>query len=111
MTLQIVRDWVVKFNANGPDGLIDRKAPGQAPRLSEEHRKALAAKLESLGGVNVRFVSDIVKPRVSRPRKAAVEPAGASSSTEPMLSDNDPPTDDATSVEAITARNKSRRAA
>jgi hypothetical protein len=74
-------------------------------------RKALAAKLESLGGVNVRFVSDIVKPRVSRPRKAAVEPAGASSSTEPMLSDNDPPTDDATSVEAITARNKSRRAA
>jgi transposase len=29
VTLQIVRDWVVKFNAHGPDGLIDRKAPGQ----------------------------------------------------------------------------------
>jgi transposase len=28
VTLQIVRDWVVKFNARGPDGLIDRKAPG-----------------------------------------------------------------------------------
>ena len=28
VTLQIVRDWVVKFNANGPDGLIDRKPPG-----------------------------------------------------------------------------------
>ena len=27
VTLQIVRDWVVKFNAHGPDGLIDRKAP------------------------------------------------------------------------------------
>ena len=26
--LQVVRDWVVKFNAQGPDGLIDRKAPG-----------------------------------------------------------------------------------
>ena len=25
VTLQIVRDWVVKFNAAGPDGLIDRK--------------------------------------------------------------------------------------
>ena len=28
VTLQIVRDWVVKFNAAGADGLIDRKAPG-----------------------------------------------------------------------------------
>jgi transposase len=28
VTLQIVRDWVLKFNAHGPDGLIDRKAPG-----------------------------------------------------------------------------------
>ena len=24
VTLQIVRDWVVKFNVHGPDGLIDR---------------------------------------------------------------------------------------
>jgi transposase len=47
VTLQIIRDWVVKFNACGPEGLIDRKAPGQAPRLSEEHRKALAAMIES----------------------------------------------------------------
>jgi transposase len=34
VTLQIVRDWVLKFNAHGPDGLIDRKAPGQPPRLT-----------------------------------------------------------------------------
>jgi transposase len=47
VTLQIIRDWVVKFNASGPDGLIDRKAPGQPPRLGEEHRKALAAMIES----------------------------------------------------------------
>src|SRR5512135_3832230 len=47
VTLQIVRDWVLKFNAHGPDGLIDRKAPGQAPRLKAEHRAALAAVLES----------------------------------------------------------------
>jgi len=45
--LQVVRDWVLKFNAHGPDGLIDRKAPGQPPRLNEEHRGALAAILES----------------------------------------------------------------
>ena len=47
VTLQIIRDWVVKFNTSGPEGLIDRKAPGRAPRLSEEHRKALAAMIES----------------------------------------------------------------
>jgi transposase len=47
VTLQIVRDWVLKFNAHGPDGLIDRKPPGQAPRLNDAHRAALAAILES----------------------------------------------------------------
>src|SRR5271165_3230099 len=26
VTLQVVRDWVLKFNARGPEGLIDRKA-------------------------------------------------------------------------------------
>lgn len=25
---QILRDWVVRFNALGPDGLLDGKAPG-----------------------------------------------------------------------------------
>src|ERR1700740_2228484 len=47
VTLQIVRDWVPKFNAHGPDGLIDRKAPGQPPRLNDAHRAALAAIIES----------------------------------------------------------------
>ena len=46
VTLQIIGDWVIKFNASGPQGLIDRKAPGPAPRLNEEHRKALAAIIE-----------------------------------------------------------------
>jgi putative transposase len=44
--LQIVRDWVLRFNAEGPDGLIDRKAPGKAPRLSAEQRAALARAVE-----------------------------------------------------------------
>jgi transposase len=47
VTLQIIRDWVVKFNASGPEGLIDRKAPGRTSLLSENHRKALAAVIES----------------------------------------------------------------
>jgi hypothetical protein len=28
VTRQIVRDWVLRFNASGPHGLVDRKAPG-----------------------------------------------------------------------------------
>lgn len=44
--VQIVRDWVVRFNAQGPAGLVDRKAPGQAPRLTAEHLAALARAVE-----------------------------------------------------------------
>jgi transposase len=44
--LQIVRDWVVRFNAEGPDGLIDRKPPGQPPKLDAAHRRALARMIE-----------------------------------------------------------------
>ena len=40
--LQVVRDWVVRFNAEGPTGLIDKKAPGQPPLLKAAHRRALA---------------------------------------------------------------------
>ncbi len=47
VTLQIVRDWVMQFNVHGPNGLIDRKAPGAKPRLTDEHRAALAAVIES----------------------------------------------------------------
>ncbi len=47
VTVQIVRDWVVKFNADGPAGLIDRKAPGQPSRLNAAHREALIAMIES----------------------------------------------------------------
>ena len=45
--LQIVRDWVLRFNAEGPDGLLDRKAVGPPRKLSEEQRAALAAIVES----------------------------------------------------------------
>lgn len=47
VTLQVVRDWVLRFNAEGPEGLIDRKAPGQPSRLKDEHRAALAEMIEN----------------------------------------------------------------
>ena len=40
--LQTVRDWVLRFNARGPEGLIGGKAPGNRPKLDEAQRKALA---------------------------------------------------------------------
>jgi len=46
VTLQVVRDWVLRFNAQGPDGLVDRKAPGQPSRLTGEHRAALARAID-----------------------------------------------------------------
>ena len=45
--LQTVRDWVLRFNAGGPDGLVDGKAPGGRPRLDANQRLALAAAVES----------------------------------------------------------------
>jgi transposase len=47
VTRQIVRDWVVKFNALGPEGLMDRKPPGVPSRLNDMHRAALVAVIES----------------------------------------------------------------
>ena len=32
--LQVIRDWVLRFNADGPAGLIDRTAPGNPPKLN-----------------------------------------------------------------------------
>lgn len=45
--LQIVRDWVVRFNEEGPDGLLDRKAPGKSPILNDAQRTALVEKVET----------------------------------------------------------------
>ena len=51
VTVQIIRDGVAKFSAHGPEGLINRKAPGQPARLTDEHRAALARIVESGPGV------------------------------------------------------------
>src|ERR671917_1115606 len=45
VTLQIVRDWVLRFNARGPEGLLTGRAPGATPRL-HQHREALQAMVE-----------------------------------------------------------------
>jgi transposase len=44
---QTVRDWVLRFNAHGPEGLIDGKAPGHRAPLGEAERRALREIVES----------------------------------------------------------------
>ena len=41
VTLQIVRDWVLRFNTAGPQGLVTGRAPGSRPLLNAEQRQAL----------------------------------------------------------------------
>ncbi len=45
--LQVIRDWVLRFNADGPNGLIDHKASGPPPKLNNEQRRALAQVVEN----------------------------------------------------------------
>ena len=45
--LQIIRDWVLRFNARGPDGLLDGKAPGRPCKLDDGQRQAIVRMIES----------------------------------------------------------------
>ena len=37
---QTLRDWVLRFNAKGPDGLVDRKSTGRPSLLDDGNRYA-----------------------------------------------------------------------
>ena len=63
---QIVRDWVERFNARGPEGLIDGKAAGNKPKLSDAQRQALVEIVETgptleIHGVVRWRLADLVK--------------------------------------------------
>ena len=47
VTLQIIRDWVMRFNARGAAGLLDGKSPGQPSRLNDVQRQAIVRMVES----------------------------------------------------------------
>ena len=42
-----MRDWVHRFNAEGPDGLLDKPRSGRPPRLSEDQLQELDAIVEA----------------------------------------------------------------
>ena len=45
--LQIIRDWVLRFNARGPDGLLNGKSPGHPCKLNDVQRQMIARMIES----------------------------------------------------------------
>jgi transposase len=47
VTRQIIRDWVMRFNARGAAGLLDGKSPGQPTRLNDVQRQAIVRMIES----------------------------------------------------------------
>ncbi len=47
MDRQSLRDWVHRFNEEGPDGLVNRPLPGASPKLTPAQLEALAAVVES----------------------------------------------------------------
>ena len=64
--LQVVRDWVLRFNEGGPEALRTRKAPGKASILSNEQRQRLADVVEAgpkpyLDGVVRWRLADLVE--------------------------------------------------
>ena len=44
--LQIIRDWVLRFNARRPDALVNGKSPGQPSKLNDLQRQAIADMIE-----------------------------------------------------------------
>jgi transposase len=46
MDRQTLRDWVIRFNEQGPDGLINKSSPGAPSKLTEEHKAFLVRLVE-----------------------------------------------------------------
>ena len=46
MDRQTLRDWVIRFNEQGPDGLINIPSPGVPPKLNAMHKAFLARIVE-----------------------------------------------------------------
>jgi transposase len=46
MDRQTLRDWVIRFNEQGPDGLVNIPSPGVPPKLDATHRAFLARIVE-----------------------------------------------------------------
>ena len=74
--LQVIRDWVLRFNADGPEALKTRKAPGKQPILADDQRAAQYAREQQRKmlrrlGVAGRWVRDVSHRRAGDPAARA----------------------------------------
>jgi transposase len=46
MDRQTLRDWVIRFNRQGPDGLVNQPSPGGPSKLTDEHKTFLVRIVE-----------------------------------------------------------------
>lgn len=56
MDRQTLRDWVIRYNAEGMDGLHDRPRSGRPPQLTAEHLAELARLVEAGPDLDVHGV-------------------------------------------------------
>lgn len=65
MERQTLRDWVHRFNAEGPEGLKSHRSPGRPPKLNTAQRNELAALIargpDAASGVCSWRLSDLVR--------------------------------------------------
>ena len=79
--LQTFRDWVLRFNVAGPDGLVNGKAPGQTPRLDQVQRRELAQLIDD---GPIPAVHGVVRWRLSDLAEWAMEAFGTSVSEQTL---------------------------
>ncbi len=46
MDRQTLRDWVIRFNEEGPEGLVNKKTPGRPSKFTAEQKRQLAVIVE-----------------------------------------------------------------
>ena len=79
MDRQTLRDWVHRFNEEGPEGLVDRKAPGAARRLRAcEEAELIARSMVGLHRATSCAIPSIGPRKVGAAVTAALGAAGPS---------------------------------
>lgn len=73
--LQVIQDWVLRFNAGGADALKTRKAPGKTPILTDGLREKPVAAVEA--GPKP-YIDGVVRWRLADPADWLEEECGVS---------------------------------
>ncbi|MBT3071911.1 helix-turn-helix domain-containing protein [Rhodomicrobium sp. Az07] len=70
MDRQTLRDWVIRYNAQGPDGLYDCWSDGRPPRLAPHEQAELIRIVLRAPILRPRFLSaeGKTRPSAKRPR-------------------------------------------